>query len=616
MDAVLRAERCDEAEAQQPALMAGLILLLTFLVYFGVLDAGYIWDDDYYVTSNPTLRDVGGLVSIWTEPRSTPQYYPLVHTSFWIEYHLWGLHAVPQHLVNVLLHGASAVLLALILRELGVPGAWIAGMLFAVHPIEVESVAWITERKNTLAGFFYLLAALSYLRFANRNEGRSWRSGAGWYALSLAMFTAALLSKTVACTLPVSLLLITWWKRGALRVRDFLAVAPMLVMGMAAGLTTIFLEKYQVGAQGGEWKLSVAGHILLASRAAWFYVAKLLWPGKLIFIYPRWSIDPAAMWQWVFPAGLLAVLGLTFLLPSRLRRASLVVALAYLAALFPAMGFFNTYPMRFSYVADHFQYLAGIPLIVGIVAAVTVALRRVQWGESAGPLIAVAVVVMLAWRTFQRVPVYRASYVLWRDTVALNPTAWIGWHNLGVEYAAAQNHDQAIACYERALALKPDNVESYNQLGVSYGSRAQFDRAREYFQKALDLSPEYAPALANMALEAARSMQYPAAEEYARHAIQNQPRLEQAYLVLADVLERQRESDEARAVLKEGSRNCPLSSVIPLVLASKLSDRGLLEEAIAACRVAVEREPDSTRAHAQLEELLAKAGKGNAGNRL
>ncbi len=481
-DVALRGTNSDGVdEDQPPALLAGLLLLLTFLAYFGVLDAGFIWDDDYHVTQNQTLHDGNGLTAIWTQPGATPQYYPLVHTSFWAEYHLWGLRPVPYHLVNVLLHGCNAVLLALVLRRLGVPGGWVAAAIFAVHPIEVESVAWITERKNTLSAFFYLLAGVSYLRFTFPEQSRNQGGSAGWYALSLVMFIAALLSKTVACTLPVTLMLITWWKRGRLKAWDVLAVAPMLVLGAAAGLMTVLVEKYHVGAQGEEWELSFSGHILLASRAAWFYVAKLFWPWKLIFIYPRWMVDPAQLRQWIFPILLAGVPGCLAVLRSRLPRAPLVVALAYLAALFPAMGFFNTYPMRFSYVADHFQYLAGIPIIAAIVAGAALAMRRFHVTEAAGPLVAVAVIGLLAWQTYQRVQVFRGPAILWHDTVAQNPEAWIGWHNLGVEYGAAQQYDRAIDCYQRALALKPDNAESYSQLGVAYGSKMEFTRAREYF---------------------------------------------------------------------------------------------------------------------------------------
>ena len=247
---------------------AGLIILITVLVYVPALRGGFIWDDDFYVTKNQALTSLEGLSRIWFELGATPQYYPLVHTSFWIEYHLWGLAPFGYHLVNVLLHAASAVLVWRILHHLGVPGAWWAAAIFAIHPVQVESVAWITERKNVLSGVFYLAAVWTYLRFRSLEEAAPAVGGRRrFYLWTAALFVCALLSKTVTCTLPAALLLIVWWKRGRIGRRDLLPLLPLLVVGVVFGLVTAWMEKHHVGAEGEEWALSFLDRCLLANGA-------------------------------------------------------------------------------------------------------------------------------------------------------------------------------------------------------------------------------------------------------------------------------------------------------------------------------------------------------------
>ncbi|MFQ5592420.1 MAG: O-GlcNAc transferase, partial [Phycisphaerae bacterium] len=244
----------------------GFVLVLgTLAVYVPALGAGFVWDDDVYVTGNTALRDLGGLARIWFDPGATPQYYPLVFSSFWVEHHLWGSEAFGFHLVNVLLHALGAVLLWRILCRLSVPGAWLAAAIFALHPVHVESVAWITERKNVLSGVCYFAALLTYGRFAGfagepaPGVGR-WRL----YLLAHLFFLCALLSKTVTCSLPGVIVLLTWWRRSRVVWRDLMLLAPMFVMGCAMGLVTVWMEKTHVGAQGAAWELSLVERFLLA----------------------------------------------------------------------------------------------------------------------------------------------------------------------------------------------------------------------------------------------------------------------------------------------------------------------------------------------------------------
>jgi Flp pilus assembly protein TadD len=376
------------ARASRKSFAAGAALFaLTTIAYAPVLSNGFIWDDDAYVTRNPTLESAAGLWRIWLEPGATPQYYPLVFTSFWLERWRWGLDPAAYHAVNVVLHALNAVLLWLALRRLQVPAAWFIACLFALHPVQVESVAWITERKNVLSTTFYLAAALAYWRFALPTEdGDGAGGGWGWYVAALGLFACALLSKTVACSLPAALLLVAWWKRGRVTRRDLWPLAPMFALGAAAGVFTAWLEKHHVGASGPEWALAPVERCLVAGRALWFYAAKLAWPASLTFIYPRWQIDRYAWWQYLYPATAVLVVVVLYLLRHRIGRGPVTALCFFGGTLFPALGFINVYPMRYTFVADHFQYLAcvGLLALAGATAYRGLAGRAIEGEESKG----------------------------------------------------------------------------------------------------------------------------------------------------------------------------------------------------------------------------------------
>ncbi|MEJ2431379.1 MAG: hypothetical protein P8075_21060 [Deltaproteobacteria bacterium] len=327
--------------------MTGLLLFLTLLAYVPAMQGGFIWDDDSYVTENQTLRSLEGLEKIWVQPNSTPQYYPLVFSSFWLEYKLWGLNPTGYHLVNILLHALSALLLYRLLVYLNVPGAWLAAAVFALHPVHVESVAWVAERKNVLSGFFYFSSAFCLFRFFGlAGEGAS--------------------------TLPAAMLLVLWWKRGSVKGRELAALAPFFALGLAMGLATAWLEKHHVGAMGSQWDLSLVESFLVAGHALWFYLGKLVWPRELIFNYPRWQVDASIWWQYLYPAGVVLVVVILWLYRKRLGRGPLVGVLFFCGTLFPALGFLDVYPFRYSYVADHFQYLASVGLIVLLVGLISI----------------------------------------------------------------------------------------------------------------------------------------------------------------------------------------------------------------------------------------------------
>lgn len=502
-----------------------LVFVATLTAYWSILDAGFIWDDAGHVT-HPALQSWAGLARIWLEPGATQQYYPLLHSAFWLEHRLWGDAPFGYHLVNVLWHATAACLFVAVLRRLAVSGALLAGLLFALHPVSVESVAWIAEQKNTLSTVLYLAAALAWLRF-DSDAGDAAPTGprsSRLYWLATTLFVAALLTKTVTATLPAALLVVAWWRRGRLSWRgDVRPLLPWLVAGVGAGLFTAWFERTGIGAQGADFNLSLVERGLLAGRVVWFYFGKLLWPADLIFFYPRWQVEATAWWQYVFPAAALALLGV---LVWRARRGSgrglLAAALLFGGTLFPVLGFVNVYPFVFSYVADHFQYLASLSVFALAAAGLARLARR---GQAPG----LGVVALLGTLTWQQGKHYENAITLYRATLARNPDSWIAHHNLASELAGRGRPDEALPHAKRAVELKPDFPEALNNLADNLTRSGRAAEALPLLERALHLQPRYAAAENNRGIAL---LQLGRAEEGVRHfrrAVALQPGLAEAH---------------------------------------------------------------------------------------
>jgi tetratricopeptide (TPR) repeat protein len=579
--------------------LAVLLVLLTVAAYFPVLRAGYIWDDDDYITENQTLRDLRGLGRIWFELGAVPQYYPLVHTTFWIEYHLWKLHPLGYHLDNVLLHALASLLLARLLLRLRVPGAWLAGALFALHPIAVESVAWITERKNVLSAVFYFAAALAYLRFAGLNESKTPGGRRRIvYLVSLSLFVAAMLSKTVTCSFPAAMLLVCWWQRGCLRVKDVLPTAPFFVIGVGLGLITVWLEKHHVGAQGADWSLSFLGRCLVAGRVLWFYAAKLVWPVNLTFMYPRWEVSTAVWWQWLFPIAALGVVLALWLARRRFGRGPLVAVLLFAGTLGPALGFVNVYPMRFSYVADHFQYLAGAGLMALAAAGLARVFGRFQAALAALPL----ALAVLTWR---QTHIYHDLETLWRDTLRKNPACWMASNNLGSVFNEQGKRDAALAQFHQALRLKPDFAEAMNNVGMVLVAQGQMNEATNWFAHALQLKPGYPDALGGWGLALLKCGRTDAAVALCRRAIKVDPRNKTALVNLGTAFATTGNYSEAIEAFESALRLKPDLLDARLNLGNALVASGQTDQAILQYERALKESPDSARTHSFLANALA-----------
>ncbi|MBI5153667.1 tetratricopeptide repeat protein [Candidatus Poribacteria bacterium] len=481
--------------------LGAALLIATLLAYLPALRAGYIWDDDNYLTNRAVLLAPGGVGEIWSNPRATPQYYPMVFTSLWVEIQVWGLEfPTGYHLSNVLLHAANALLFYRVLRRLGLhTAAPLATGLFALHPVMVESVAWIAERKNVLSLFFYLAAALMYLRWANV-EGAGQRERVTWWWVAFGLFVLALLSKTVTCSLPAALLLVLCWKRGRCTRDEFLPLLPFFAAGLALAMLTVWLETHVVGSKFVDFGLSRADRLVLAGRAAWFYAGKLAWPHPLIFFYPRWEIDAGALWQWLFPVASVAVVAGLWAARRRIGVGPLVGVLIYVGTLVPALGFINVYPFRFSWVADHFQYhasLAFFALAAGGLCRVADRLAlavRVRLGMAA------VLLAVLGTLTFQHAQAFQDSRRLYEETLARNPTAWIAHYNLANILQVDGRFTDAIAHYEEAARHGGEPRKFLINWGVALLRLGKPHEAVRRLEEALALEPRHPTVRLNLAL--------------------------------------------------------------------------------------------------------------------
>jgi Flp pilus assembly protein TadD len=531
----------------------GWLILFVFvavgLAYQPVWQAGFIWDDNVHVTP-PALRSWAGLGRIWFDQAATQQYYPVLFSTFWIEHHLWGNFAPGYHCVNLVLHALNAVMVGLILRRLRLPGAELAAGIFALHPVMVESVAWITELKNTLSGFFYLSAALAYLRF---DETRGRRS----YGLALVLFVLALLSKTVTATLPGALLVVCWWQRGRLRWRqDVRPVLPFFFLGAAGGLFVAWLEKKVFGADGSDFAFSIAERGLIAGRALGFYAGKLLWPANLVFIYPRWTISLAAWWQYLFPAGTL--LGLFLLWRRRSRsRGPLAAALFFAGTLFPMLGFLNIYSFLFSFVADHFQYLASLGVIAAAAAGLTGLARQWKWSGAAAAGPAWALLAVLGVLTWRQSRIYHDEETLYRAILDRNRDCWMAHDNLGNVLDRTGRVNEAITHYEAALRIRPHDEKAHNNLGNAFTQTGRMQEAVEHYQATLRIQPDNAGACYNLGNCFSSMKRLTEAIDYYRRALRLQPDYPEAANNLGIALVQTERLEEAKLRFEQAMRLDP-----------------------------------------------------------
>jgi tetratricopeptide (TPR) repeat protein len=594
-----KAKSAAKSEAY-PRVVLALILLLAFVAYLPAMNGGRLWDDDAHITK-PELQSAAGLYRIWFQLGATQQYYPLLHSAFWLEHKLWGDAMLGYHLVNWLWHALAVLLVYSILRKLQVPGALLAAALFAVHPVMVESVAWVTEQKNTLSAVFYLGAMRAYLDFdQSRQRGR--------YSLALGLFVLGLLTKTVTATLPAALLVIFWWQRGSLSWRrDVLPLVPFFVLGAIAGLFTAAVERKLIGAEGADFELSLLARALLAGRVIWFYLAKLLWPANLMFMYPRWTIDPAQPWQWIYSIAALATT-IALVAIHRRWRAPLAGWLFFCGTLFPVLGFLNVYPFIFSYVADHFQYLASLGVFALSGAGLTLAVRRLPYRfQRAGHAACCLIVGALALVTWRQAHIYRDSETLYRETIARNPDCWLAELNLGTITSKSGRVDEGIAHFRRALEIKPDWADTHSNLGIQLCNKGQLEEGIKHLRQAVTLAPWSTAAHLDFANAMVLSGNFAEAVKYCEKAVEIDPNSAFARFSYGVALSRAKRYDDAAAQHEHAVRLEPDLIRAHHALAQTYATLGRPAEAIAAAERGIHqsRSTADREAVSQLELWLA-----------
>ena len=595
-----------------------LVFCVTLVAYLPALQSGFVWDDDGHVT-RAELRPFGGLARIWFEPGATEQYYPLLHTIFWIEHRLWGDHPAGYHAATLFFHACAALLFALVLRRLFAPGpdlpagnlpgkpddgaAWLAAFIFALHPVCVESVAWISEQKNTLSTLFYLAAALVYLRYDAVRAPRM-------YAAATGLFGLALLSKSVTATLPGALLVALWWRRGRLSWRsDVRPLIPWFALGAAVGLFSAWVERHYIGAEGTDFEMSAVQRFLVAGRVIWFYLGKLLWPSELIFIYPRWRVSGADAWQYAYLLAA-AILVAGVWLVRRRARGPLAAVLFFAGSLFPVLGFFNVYAFVYSFVTDHWQYLPSLGIIALGAAGLMEAVGRLPVpARRAGLALVAALPVALGILAWRQCGNYRDLFTFYEAILAKNPECWMAHNNLAEALSNAGRTAEAIPHLERALQLRPDFPEAENNLGADLRVIGRPREAVPHLERALQLEPGYLAAQNNLGIALMACDR--AAEGIAQfeQLLQRNPNHAQARYNLGLALAFSGRPAEAIKHFAEAVRLEPANADAELSWAAALTQTGRFPEAVAHFERALQLRPGAPNAHNSYGRALSAAGR-------
>lgn len=491
---------------------AALVVVVATVAYWPAMRGAFILDDGPLITENPIVQAPDGLSRFWRTSEAT-DYWPLTNTSFWLEWRLWGVNPTGYHVTNLILHIVAALLIWAILGKLIIPGAFLAALLFVVHPVNVESVAWISQRKNTLALVFFLLSILWYLcaEEAKKNseeekrrrgdEGSFSAAGLGrWYWLSLLAFLLAMLSKGSVAVLPVVLLLIVWWRQQRIGVLDAARTAPFFLIAAVLTYVNIWFQKHGLDlvVRDVDFTQRLAG----AGAVVWFYLAKAVAPLHLVFVYPQWEIEPARFIWWL---PLAAVLIVTLLLARRIRaptanwgRACLFAWLFFCVALVPVLGFTDVGFMQYSLVADHYQHIAMIAVAALIGAVWSVWRHRSPGARRWATVIAVGLVTVLGLLTWQQNKLYSGPLPLYQATLEQNPNSWVIHNDVGVALRKIGNVQEAVAHYQQALRLRPDYADAHYNFGNVLYHLGQTESAIAEYEEALRLKPNDASAHDNL----------------------------------------------------------------------------------------------------------------------
>ena len=591
--------------------LAALLCGAVWLGYLPALHGGFIFDDQVLLTDSPLIKASDGLYRLWFTTEA-PDYWPLTSTTFWVEWRLWGPNPTGYHVTNVALHAIEALLLWAILRKLRMGGAYLAALVFAVHPVNVESVAWIAQRKNLVAMLFFLLATLLYLE-ADAGEARIRRrldrpGVSRWYWLSLAMFLLALLAKGSVATLPILLPLLAWWQRRRVSARDLVRAAPFAAIAAALVLVNIWFQTH-----GGAEPIRTASlgeRLLGAGAVVWFYLSKALLPVHLAFVYPQWHVEVVNPLWWL---PLLAALGVSAAL-LRARgtwgRPFLMAWAFFCVALLPVMGLTDVYFMKYSLVADHYQHIAIIA-VVALAAAGWSAWRQRAQGPSrtAAVGVAVAVVGALSWLTVRQSATYRDEETLYRATIEANPDCWLAHYNLAVDLKAQGRRQEAILHLEEAVRARPDYAVAHNNLAIALLEEGRTGEALSHAEQALRITPDNPATLVNLGIVLGKAGRPVAALAPLERAVRLRPDSAEAQYNLGLTLTALARLPEAMDHYREALRLEPDSPEDHYALGNALVSAGRHPEGISELEQALRLRPEYAEARAKMAQALVRSGR-------
>jgi Flp pilus assembly protein TadD len=492
-----------ESNRWRDVLWALALIVLVFVAYAPAWHGEFVWDDDLAVETNHAVVTPGGLMEIWTS--AAADIGPMTFTTFWAEYRLWGATPWAFHLVTILLHGLGGVVLWRVLLRLGAPAAWFGAALWALHPVQAESVAWISETKNTQSGLFFLLSILSFLRWleVQKNDTRlRWNAD---YSLMFLFAFLAMASKSSTIILPMVLALCAWWKDREGWWQKTIFVSPLLIFSAVFAAVSMATQSVQAGIANDPMPTRTMPERLVdAGVAIWFYLGKLAWPHPLITIYPAWNVNPGSVLDWLPLIAVFAALTALWALRAEWTRPCFFALAYFVIALLPALGLVDNFIFRFSLIFDHFQYLASMGPLALAAAAFGILLARFGAGKGVMPIVAGIVVLGVASTlTWQRADVFSTQASLWRDTVTQNPGSWLAQANYGQSLEVARNYDEALAHLRTALQIHPTSPETQYNLAATLTAKGETDEALDHFRTALQLYPGFVEAhrgLANVLL--------------------------------------------------------------------------------------------------------------------
>jgi tetratricopeptide (TPR) repeat protein len=583
--------------------LATLLCGTALFSYLPALHGGFIWDDHVLLTDNPLIKASDGLYRFWFTTEA-PDYWPLTSTTFWLEWRLWGSNPTGYHATNVALHAIEALLLWAVLLKLRMRGAYLAALLFAVHPVNVESVAWIAQRKNLVAMLFFLLATLFYLEADQDGAGRTRPGARRWYGLSLSMFVLALLGKGSVATLPVLLLLLVWWQRRRVAARDLVRVAPFAATAALLVLVNIW---FQTHGTGPIRTASVGERLLGAGAVVWFYLSKALLPLRLAFVYPQWHVEVGRPLWWL---PLLAAVGVStalWLYRETWSRPFLMSWAFFCVALLPVMGLTDVYFMTYSLVADHYQHIA----IIGVIALVAAGWS--EWQRRArrpSRTAAVAVLVgTLAWLTVRQSATYRDEETLYRATIEANPDCWLAHYNLAIDLKAEGRRQDALLHLEEAVRAKPDYADAHTNLAIALSEEGRSGEALSHAEEAVRLRPDMPEALVNLGLVLTKGGRPAEALAPLERAVQLRPGSAEVQYNLGLTFAALGRLPEAMSHYHEALRLEPDSPEAHNALGTGWLAAGRYEEAIGELEQALRRKADYPEAQANLAQALVRSGR-------